>query len=213
MNVKFRVALAVSAVFALGFTPLAATAQSADAGEKTTPLSTVIAAVAKRTGKKFIVDPRVRGDALLINESPAALSYDDLLTLLRIHGFVAVNDGDYVSVIPDANARQQALPQAGDGKHLLSEYVNKVVHVKSIPAAYLVPLLRPLLPQQAHLVAMPCTNDLIMVDTYGNVQRLEKLIKSLDRGEPIVPPKCSAAEPVAPVKCSDAKPAGEKQAS
>lgn len=213
MTVKSRVALAVTAVFAFGFTPFAATAQSSDVGEKTTSIATVIASVAKRTGKKFFVDPRVRAEILPIQDDLTALSYDDFLTLLQIHGFAAVTTGDYVSVIPSANVRQMALPQAGDEKHPLAEYVTKVVRVKSIPAAFLVPVLRPMLPQHAHMVAMPCTNDLILVDTYGNIQRIEKVIKSLDRGETYVPAKCSAPEPCLPTKCSASEPAREKQAS
>jgi general secretion pathway protein D len=60
-----------------------------------------------------------------------------------------------------------------------------------MPAAQLVPLLRPLLPQQAHLVAVPCTNVLLIADTFGNVQRIEKLVRVLDvAGEPYKPEKC-----------------------
>jgi hypothetical protein len=34
---------------------------------------------------------------------------------------------------------------------------------------------------------MVCSNDLLIVDTYGNIQRLEQLVKLLDRGEAYVP--------------------------
>lgn len=201
MNNKFSGTLATAVIAALAFTPLAATAQSVEAAEKKTPISTVIAAIAKRTGKKFVVDPRVGGDVLLVQEDPGALTYEDFLMLLRVHGFAAVANGNYVSVVPDANVRHMPLPQAGDEKHPVAEYVTKIVSVKSVPAATLVPVLRPLLPQQAHLVAIVCTNDLLIVDTFGNVQRLEKLIRSLDRGEPYVP------------TCASAEPAREKQTS
>lgn len=213
MTVKSRVALAVTAVFAFGFTPFAATAQSSDVGDKTTPIGTVIAGVAKRTGKKFFVDPRVRAEVLTIQDNLAELSYDDLLTLLDIHGFAAVTTGNYVTVIPSANVRQMALPQAGDEQHPLAEHVTKVVTVKSIPAAFLVPVLRPMLPQHAHMVAMPCTNDLILVDTYGNVQRIERLIKSLDRGAPYSPPKCTAQSYVPPKRLDAETAAREKKDS
>lgn len=189
-----RGAFAAAIVVAFGFAPPAAPAQAQDAAENTTPLSTIIAAVAKRTGKKFVVDPRVRADVQLMQENPAALTYEDFLMLLRVHGFAAVTNDDYVSVIPDANVRQMALPLADDEKHPLAAYVTKVIWVKSVPATMLVPILRPMLPQSAHLVALPCTNHLILVDTFGNIQRLEKVIHSLDRGESYVPPKCSSTE-------------------
>lgn len=200
MNIQLRKAFAVAVVVAFGLPSLAANAASQSDGTNTVPISTVVAAVAKRSGKKFIVDPRVQGDALLLQENPAALSYDDLLMLLNVHGFAAVTTGDYVRVVPEASVRQMALPISNGDKRPLAEYVTRIVPVKNLPAAMLVPMLRPLIPQQGHLVAMPCTNDLIIVDTFGNTQRLEQVIKSLDRGQPYVPKQCEPAEPARETK-------------
>jgi general secretion pathway protein D len=101
-------------------------------------------------------------------------------------------------VIPDAIVRQLPVPLVtGKQTRPQAEYVTKVIAVKSVPAAHLVPILRPMLPQQAHLVALPCTNSLIIVDTFGNIRRLEELVQSLDRGEPYEPPKCQAWESAA----------------
>lgn len=193
MHSQLRRVLAVATVITFGLAPLATNAEARSDGANTVPITTVIAAVAKRSGKKFLVDPRVQGDAVL-QENPAALSYDDFLMLLNVHGYAAVTNGDYVRVVPDVVVRQMAVPIADGDKHPLAEYVTRIWTVKSIPATHLVPLLRPLIPQQGHLVAMPCTNNLIVVDTFGNTQRLEQIIKALDRGEPYVPEKCKAGE-------------------
>ncbi|HEY0683252.1 MAG TPA: hypothetical protein VGD45_13045 [Steroidobacter sp.] len=195
MTNLFRGSLAIVGVLALAVAPLVSAAQSDAAGSNTVSIETVLAAVAKSSGKKFIVDPRVRGDVLLLQENPATLTYDGFLWLLQVHGFAAVDSGDYVRVVPDASARQFALPVADGDNFRQAEYVTRIIDVKHMPVAMLVPTLRPLLPQQAHLVAIPCINRLIMVDTFGNVQRIEKVIKSLDRGETYTPPKCSASEP------------------
>jgi general secretion pathway protein D len=194
MKIRFRRACAIAAVATFALAPLATRAEPRSDGANTVPLTTVIAAVAKRSGKKFIVDPRVQGDAVL-QENPASLSYDDFLMLMSVHGFAAVTNGDYVRVVPEASVRQMAVPIADGDKHPLAEYVTRIWTVKSIPASHLVPLLRPLIPQQGHLVALPCTNNLIVVDTFGNTQRLDQVIKSLDRGEPYVPEKCKPGEP------------------
>src|SRR5215216_4905729 len=69
------------------------------------PIERLLAAVAKRTGKKFIVDPRVRGDVIMVGSEPTSIDYPTLLLVLRIHGFAAVEQGGYVEVIPDANVR------------------------------------------------------------------------------------------------------------
>lgn len=195
MNLELRKTFAVAIVAAFGLAPLATSAAQGD-GANTVPISTVLAAVAKRSGKKFIVDPRVQGDVTLLQENPAALSYDDFLMLMNVHGFAAVTTGDYVRVVPDASVRQLPLPIADGDKHSPAEYVTRVFTVKSIPTSLLVPLLRPMVPQHGHMVALPCTNNLILVDTFANTQRLEQVIKALDRGEPYVPEKCKPGEPV-----------------
>lgn len=194
MTRMFRGTLAVVGALALASTPLVAKAQSQSTDSNTVPIATVLAAVAKSSGRKFVVDPRVTGDVLLLQGEPDTLNYDDLLMLLQVHGFTAVTTGDYVRVIPEAGVRHLALPVADSDNFRPTEYVTKVIPVKHIPAAMLVPTLRPLLPQQAHLVAIPCVNRLIVADTFGNVQRIEQVIQSLDRGEPYTPPPCSATE-------------------
>lgn len=60
--------------------------------------------------------------------------------------------------------------------------VTRVVEVRSVPAAMLVPSLRPLLPQNAHLAYVPCTNKLVLVDRQANVTRIQKIIAALGSG-------------------------------
>ena len=160
------------------------------------PIERVVAAVAKRTGKKFIIDPRVRADVTVVGQEPTSLDYPTLLLILRVYGFAAVEEGGYVHVIPDVNVRQYPVPVAtGKDSYAEAEYVNRLIPLKSAPAAHLVPVLRPLLPQVAHLVALPCKNTLIIVDTFANVKRIEQIARALDVGEPYTPPSCSAEWP------------------
>lgn len=157
------------------------------------PIERLLAVVAKRTGKKFIVDPRVRADVTMVGAEPMSIDYATLLLVLRIHGFAAVEQGGYVEVIPDANVRQQALPVvSGKESYADGEFVNKLIMLKSVPAAHLVPLLRPLLPQVAHLVALPCKNALLVTDVFASVKRIEQIARALDVGEPYTAPSCTA---------------------
>ena len=41
------------------------------------PLERVLAAVTKRAGKKFIVDPRVRADVTVVGQEPTSIDYPD----------------------------------------------------------------------------------------------------------------------------------------
>jgi general secretion pathway protein D len=157
----------------------------------------LIETVSKTTGKKFIVDPRVRADVTIIGQNPSTISYAELLSILAVHGFVVAQSGGYVEVVPDDMARVVAASAiAGKEIHPDAEFVNKIIPVKTMPAAMLVPILRPLLPQHAHLVAVICRNALLMVDTYANVKRVEALVQALDNGTPYqMPEKCEPPQP------------------
>jgi general secretion pathway protein D len=159
------------------------------------PIARLIATVAKKTGKKFVVDPRVTGNAIIVGQDPTNLTYSDLLTVLLVYGYIAEEYGGYVNVLPAANARQIPLHEVtGKESRPEAEFVTKVIVVKSQSAAELVPVLRPMIPQMGHLVALPCTNRLILVDTFANVQRLERIIEELDVGEPFKLGKCEPRE-------------------
>jgi Bacterial type II/III secretion system short domain len=67
--------------------------------------------------------------------------------------------------------------------------------VKNTPAAFLVPILRPMLPQMAQLAAYPCSNSLLIVDSSANVKRIEAVVKALDVGAPYKPAPCEAETP------------------
>jgi general secretion pathway protein D len=160
------------------------------------PLSNLIATVAKKTGRKFVLDPRVRASVALIGAEPSRVTYDDLLIILNTYGFAAVETGGYIKVVPDAVVRSEPLPVvSGNEKLPDEEYVTAVLHVRSMPAAWLVPILRPLVPQWGHLAAVVCSNDLVIVERFASVRRMETIIKAIDRGQPIKLPSCSVPMP------------------
>lgn len=179
---------------------LTASAQGSSASSTAPPgtvsLADLIATVAKTSGKKFVLDPRVRAGVTLIGENPARVSYDELLTILDAYGFASVQTAGYVLILPDAAIRFQPLPFVADGKNAPDgEYVTAVIHVRSLRAAWLVPILRPLVTRAGDLSAMPCTDALLIVDRAANVRRLESIVKALDTGVPIKPPSCAMPVP------------------
>jgi general secretion pathway protein D len=149
-------------------------------------LTQIIEAVSQITGKTFIVDPRVRAQVTILSSTPMSPEafYETFLSILQVHGFVAVPAGNSIKIIPDANARQgpgQAdLPERINGGS--DEFITQVIGVRNVSAAQLVPVLRPLIPQYGHLVAYPPSNMLIISDRASNVSRMMRIIQRIDLG-------------------------------
>src|SRR6185503_8788917 len=152
---------------------------------KDADLSQIIEAVSAVTGKNFIVDPRVRAQVTMLSSTPMTppAFYEAFLSILQVHGFVAVSSGDVVKIVPDANARQlpgNDLPSSVSSTS--DEIVTQVIAVRNISAAQLVPILRPLIPQYGHLAAYPSSNMLIISDRANNVNRIMRIIDRIDQG-------------------------------
>jgi len=159
-------------------------AQTITLNLKDADINALIGTVAEVTGKNFIVDPRVKGKVTVI--SSRAMDSDEVyqvfLSILKVHGFAAVPSGSVIKVVPDVSAKQDSIPSVGDdapGRG--DEMVTRVVQVDNVAAAQLVPILRPLVPQQGHLAAYPATNVLIMSDRAENVSRLVDIIRRIDK--------------------------------
>ncbi|MEX1993574.1 MAG: type II secretion system secretin GspD [Steroidobacteraceae bacterium] len=167
--------------------PLAAAAQQ---GAQITPnykdadLGQVIEAVSQVTGRNFIVDPRVRAQVTMLSTSPMSPDafYEAFLAILQVHGFVAVPSGSVIKILPDATSRQMPANDLPDRISSTSdEIVTQVVQVRNISAAQLVPILRPMMPQAAHLAAYPSANMLIISDRAANVNRMMRIVARIDR--------------------------------
>jgi general secretion pathway protein D len=108
--------------------------------------------------------------------------YQVFLSILKVHGFAAVPSGAVIKIVPDVNAKQDGIPTVGDDDARVGdEMVTRVVQVENVAAAQLVPILRPLVPQQGHLAAYPATNVLIISDRARNVGRLVRIIRRIDQ--------------------------------
>ena len=149
-------------------------------------LTDLIDKVAKRTGKQFIVDPRVRAIVPETGIDLGKVDYAKLLAILTIHQFSAYESNGVVKVLPDASARQLPIPVTNDvpAKALDDEYVTVMFQAKNMCAAHAVPVLRPLMPQAAHLAAFPQANTLLISDHAGNARRIIDMAERLDKATP-----------------------------
>jgi general secretion pathway protein D len=146
-------------------------------------IRTVIDAVAKYTGENFIIDPRVKGKVTLISHKPMSTDevYNVFLSVLKIHGFAAIPGKQAIKIVPDVNAKQDAISNLRrDSGGLTDELVTHIIEVKHVNATQLVPILRPLVPQRGHLAAVPSSNVIIISDTRANIARLSRIISRID---------------------------------
>jgi type II secretory pathway component GspD/PulD (secretin) len=160
------------------------------------PITKIIDSVARKTGKKYVLDPRVNAKVQLAGEDLNRISYSELLTILYVYGYAAVESGGFVLVVPNSNIRAMAIPTLS-GKDSVPDYqyVSAVIPVTKLSAPSLIPILRPLVPTYGQFAAEVCGNSIIMIDTYANIRRIELLIKALDVGEPYKPAKCEPPSP------------------
>jgi len=117
---------------------------------------------------------------------PNKIDYETLLAILRVNEFATFTQDGIVNVVPDAIARQLPMPTltGDDTKIGGDELVTRMIRPDNACAAWLVPVLRPLMPQYAHLAAYPPSGTLLIVDRAENVRRIAGLVAQFDR-----PPK------------------------
>ncbi|MBF0347977.1 MAG: type II secretion system secretin GspD [Magnetococcales bacterium] len=145
-------------------------------------LETLVETVAKATGKNFVLDPKVQGKVTVVSHKP--VSGDELyaifLSILEVHGFMAVPVGNVIKILPDNDLKYQAEPDtsASGGS---DEVVAQVFPLRFVDAGRIIPVLRPMLGPKAHMSAHPDTNSLVISGRSAEIARLEKLLDRVDR--------------------------------
>ena len=149
---------------------------------KNADIQSLIQTVSRQSGRNFVVDPRVKARITVISSTPlnADELYETFLSVLQVHGYAAVPSGDLIKIVPDVNAKQGPVPNYNDNLSNSDQLVTQVIKVQNVPAAQLVPILRPLVPQQGHLAAYAATNTLIVTDRASNIDRLIGIIEGID---------------------------------
>jgi general secretion pathway protein D len=166
------VQVAALLAFALSVSSLAQAQPQITANYRDADIRAIIDSVSQITGKRFIVDPRVRAQVTVFSTTPLSPDafYQLFVAMLEVHGFVPLESGNAIEIVPDANAR------TGQG----ADFVTQAVVLNNVGAVQLVPVLRPLLPQSAHLAAIQSANALLIADRKTNLDRITNIIRRLD---------------------------------
>ena len=161
-------------------------------------IDTVVKAIGEISGKNFVLDPRVKGTVNIVSARPVPreLSYQILLSSLRMQGFSAVESDGVIKIVPEADAKLHARvgnARRGDGDRLIT----KVFVLRHGSANQLVPVIRPIISPNNTVAAMPQANAVVVTDYADNIRRIEAIIDTIE--------SASAADSVVlPVKYASA---------
>ena len=174
-------ALIISSVLLIVFNTVSA--KQVTLNLKQTDIHSLAETVAEITGKNFVVDPRVNGQVTVISAhsiDEEAL-YQVFLSVLQVHGFAAVDLGDVIKILPEGNALQSPIGFNNESEPgATDELVTRIIKVEHIAPNALVPIIRPLMPQQAFIVSPPNSKLLLITDRAANVMRISEIIKKID---------------------------------
>ena len=146
----------------------------------------VVKAVSEMTGRNFLMDPRVQGTVNIVAPRPVPrnMVFPILLSALRVQGFAAVGgDLGYVNIVPESDAKFYA--GARDARHARGDQVvTEVFQLSHESAQSVVQTLRPLVTPNNVINAFPATNSIVITDYASNLERLRKVIATVDQPQP-----------------------------
>ena len=147
---------------------------------KNVDIVALIDTVSQATGKNFIIDPRVEGKVNVI--SATEIENDELyhlfLSVLRVHGYIAVEGDGFTKILPQSNIKDSSSKFSSTSNDLI---VTTTIPIANVPANQLIPVLRPIISQHGLLAAYNASNTIIVTDTQANISRLKQVIAGLDK--------------------------------
>jgi general secretion pathway protein D len=148
----------------------------------------------------LVVDPRVKGTINLSTETPVtpAQAWQQFLAVIRLQGFAVVEAQGLYKILPEADAKLQGgsvqqvnragskagSANADNGDANLGngggQVVTQIFRLNHEQANNLLPVLRPLISPNNTINVNPGNNSLVITDYADNLQRMARIIASLD---------------------------------
>ncbi len=179
----------VFVLFACLFVAFPAAAQDEGQARETVALDDVLDGVARREGLTFTVAAPVPVSIVVGQLDPDEITYAQLHTVLTNNFLAAVAVEDVINIVPMQTIRQYPLPTLSEPDDSIADdqWVTWLYQTQRGRATMFVPIVRPILPQQGHLVAHPQSGTILIVDRYANVLRVVELIREMDENSAEMP--------------------------
>ena len=134
--------------------------------------------IANFSRKTIILDPRVKGKVTIFSNS--SLSSDEVwdvyLRTIQVNGFSAINDDNFVRIVPENEATRDSNSADSDG-----EFITRIIGLNNRSSIELLPMLKPIAGRQANVSSIASINSILIVDRASNVERIADLILALDQ--------------------------------
>jgi general secretion pathway protein D len=143
----------------------------------------VVDEIAIRTGKKFVLDPRVQGRVTIKSGPNGGLCADEAWELfqaaLRVTGFTAAPiSGDSFRIIPIQEGSRAAGPVNESER---GNFITQIVRLNYIDSREAAANLAQLVSERGVVAPVRSGNAVIIVDVADNVARLQRVLAQLDR--------------------------------
>jgi len=147
-------------------------------------ISVVVKFISDITGKNFVFDERVKGNITII--APSKLSVDDAFGLftsvLELKGFTIIPSGKVYKIVPLSQAKQSGTELLEEeGLPVSDAYITRLIPLTSISALKAMNFLQPLVSRDGHISSFGPGNMLMIVDSATNIEKILKIIESIDK--------------------------------
>jgi general secretion pathway protein D len=147
-------------------------------------LRLIIKIVGEMTGRRFVIDEKVKGNITVVTPDNVSLKdvYPLLLSILESSGFSVIEKPGGIHVVPLPEAGRSAGRMIGGDEMSGEGLITKLIRINHISAIELAKLLEPMVRggSTGAVSAFGATNHLIITDTAESIRQIEKLIRDLD---------------------------------
>jgi len=165
-------------VFLIVFTHISYTQETFILNYEDVDIKKVTQDIARFSKKTIILDPRVKGKITIY--SNANLNREQVwnvyLRTIQVNGFSTISEDGFLRVVPENEATRDNTIYEYSG-----DYNTVVIPLINRSTEEVLPMLKPITGRQSHLSSIPSINSILLVDRSSNVQRIQNLIKDLDK--------------------------------
>ena len=140
--------------------------------------------ISELTETNFVIDQRVKGKVTIISPSKISLqeAYKVFESVLEVHGYTTVKSGEVIKIIPSPDARTKSIEtllreESGAPE---DKVVTQLIPLQYADPAQIKRLFTPMVSKSSVILDYPPTRMLIVTDVYSNIQRLMRILKTID---------------------------------